>query len=114
MWESGAGLAFPQLGSPPQVYWQALGCTYWVHWHMLEIIGPLGQEECEGQEKVSTLTCKGRRAAGEQSVSWACSFFPSPSCRCTLALWILLVLGPSALLWLLQALWEQVGGAVLS
>ncbi|KAM6356070.1 LOW QUALITY PROTEIN: cullin-9-like [Podargus strigoides] len=44
-------------GTPPvQVYWQALGCTYWVHWHMVEIIGPSGQEEHEGQEKVSTLT----------------------------------------------------------
>ncbi|KAM6083434.1 cullin-9-like [Chlamydotis macqueenii] len=44
-------------GMPPvQVYWQALGCTYWVHWHMVEIIGPSGQEEHEGQEKVSTLT----------------------------------------------------------
>uniref|UniRef100_A0A8B9ZDG7 Cullin-9 n=1 Tax=Buteo japonicus TaxID=224669 RepID=A0A8B9ZDG7_9AVES len=44
-------------GTPPvQVYWQALGCTYWVHWHMVEIIGPSGQEEHEGQEKVSALT----------------------------------------------------------
>uniref|UniRef100_A0A8D0KZZ2 Cullin-9 n=1 Tax=Strix occidentalis caurina TaxID=311401 RepID=A0A8D0KZZ2_STROC len=35
-------------GTPPvQVYWQALGCTYWVHWHMVEIIGPSGQEEPE-------------------------------------------------------------------
>ncbi|KAM9383000.1 cullin-9-like [Phaethornis superciliosus] len=41
---------------PVQVYWQSLGCTYWVHWHMLEIIGPPGQEKREGQEKVSTLT----------------------------------------------------------
>ncbi|XP_030303510.1 cullin-9 isoform X1 [Calypte anna] len=41
---------------PVQVYWQSLGCTYWVHWHMLEIIGPPGQEKREGWEKVSTLT----------------------------------------------------------
>uniref|UniRef100_H0Z2R1 Cullin 9 n=1 Tax=Taeniopygia guttata TaxID=59729 RepID=H0Z2R1_TAEGU len=44
-------------GMPPvQVYWQALGCTYWVHWHMVEIIGPSEQKELEGQEKVNTLT----------------------------------------------------------
>ncbi|XP_071661918.1 cullin-9-like isoform X9 [Patagioenas fasciata] len=44
-------------GMPPvQVHWQALGCTYWVHWHMVEIIGPAGQEEHEGQEKMSALT----------------------------------------------------------
>ncbi|XP_065487069.1 cullin-9-like isoform X2 [Caloenas nicobarica] len=44
-------------GMPPvQVHWQALGCTYWVHWHMVEIIGPVGQEEHEGQEKMSALT----------------------------------------------------------
>ncbi|XP_009893177.1 PREDICTED: cullin-9-like, partial [Charadrius vociferus] len=54
-------------GTPPvQVYWQALGCTYWVHWHMVEIIGPSGQEEHEGQEKVSTLTYSHKLAAGEQ------------------------------------------------
>ncbi|XP_064915034.1 cullin-9 isoform X10 [Columba livia] len=44
-------------GMPPvQVHWQALGCTYWVHWHMVEIIGRAGQEEHEGQEKMSALT----------------------------------------------------------
>ncbi|XP_053917703.1 cullin-9-like isoform X2 [Cuculus canorus] len=54
-------------GTPPvQVYWQALGCTYWVHWHMVEIIGPLGQEEHEGQEKVSTLAHNRRLAAAAQ------------------------------------------------
>ena len=60
------------LGSSPQVYWQALGCTYWVHWHMVEIIGPLGQEDHEHQEKVSTLARSHKLAAGEQPVSWAC------------------------------------------
>ncbi|XP_014818000.1 PREDICTED: cullin-9-like [Calidris pugnax] len=51
-------------GMPPvQVYWQALGCTYWVHWHMVEIIGPSGQEEQEGQEKASTLTYNHKLAA---------------------------------------------------
>ncbi|XP_054050888.1 cullin-9-like isoform X1 [Rissa tridactyla] len=54
-------------GTPPvQVYWQALGCTYWVHWHMVEIIGPSGQEEHEGQEKVSTLTYSHKLAAVAQ------------------------------------------------
>ncbi|XP_030887509.1 cullin-9 [Leptonychotes weddellii] len=28
-------------GVPPvQVFWQSTGRTYWVHWHMLEILGP--------------------------------------------------------------------------
>ncbi|XP_061845052.1 cullin-9-like isoform X2 [Colius striatus] len=44
-------------GIPPvQVYWQALGCTYWVHWHMVEILGPSRQEEHEDQEKLCALT----------------------------------------------------------
>ncbi|KFO96971.1 Cullin-9, partial [Calypte anna] len=42
---------------PVQVYWQSLGCTYWVHWHMLEIIGPPGQEKREGWEKCPSLLC---------------------------------------------------------
>lgn len=25
---------------PYQVFWQSTGRTYWVHWHMLEILGP--------------------------------------------------------------------------
>ncbi|XP_049689421.1 cullin-9-like isoform X2 [Accipiter gentilis] len=54
-------------GTPPvQVYWQALGCTYWVHWHMVEIIGPSGQEEHEGQEKASALTRNHKLAAVAQ------------------------------------------------
>uniref|UniRef100_A0A5F9D5C6 Cullin-9 n=1 Tax=Oryctolagus cuniculus TaxID=9986 RepID=A0A5F9D5C6_RABIT len=33
-------------GVPPvQVFWQSTGRTYWVHWHMLEILGP---EEATG------------------------------------------------------------------
>ncbi|KAG6936673.1 cullin 9, partial [Chelydra serpentina] len=44
-------------GTPPvQVYWQALGRTYWVHWHMVEIVSSSGQAEREAQEKVSSLT----------------------------------------------------------
>ncbi|XP_074503316.1 cullin-9 isoform X3 [Sebastes fasciatus] len=46
-------------GSPPvQVYWNSLSRTYWVHWHMVEIMGSGGssQAEKETQEKASTLT----------------------------------------------------------
>ncbi|KAL2083032.1 hypothetical protein ACEWY4_020805 [Coilia grayii] len=46
-------------GSPPvQVYWNSLSRTYWVHWHMIEIlgVGTSGQAEKETQEKASTLT----------------------------------------------------------
>ncbi|XP_072246533.1 cullin-9 isoform X1 [Leuresthes tenuis] len=46
-------------GSPPvQVYWNSLSRTYWVHWHMVEILGSgsSGQSEKETQEKASTLT----------------------------------------------------------
>ncbi|XP_030921229.1 cullin-9, partial [Geospiza fortis] len=54
-------------GVPPvQVYWQALGCTYWVHWHMVEIIGPSEQKELEGQEKVNILTRNHRLRAVPQ------------------------------------------------
>ncbi|XP_077638048.1 cullin-9 [Lonchura striata] len=54
-------------GMPPvQVYWQALGCTYWVHWHMVEIIGPSEQKELEGQERVNTLTRNHRLRAVPQ------------------------------------------------
>ncbi|XP_070788437.1 cullin-9-like [Pituophis catenifer annectens] len=45
-------------GMPPvQVSWQSTGQTYWVHWHMIEIIGSGEQnEEDAAQEKVSSLT----------------------------------------------------------
>ncbi|XP_077670303.1 LOW QUALITY PROTEIN: cullin-9-like [Eretmochelys imbricata] len=45
-------------GMPPvQVLWQSTGRTYWVHWHMVEIIGAGEQPEEEAaQEKVSSLT----------------------------------------------------------
>uniref|UniRef100_W5NJ87 Cullin 7 n=1 Tax=Lepisosteus oculatus TaxID=7918 RepID=W5NJ87_LEPOC len=45
-------------GSPPvQVYWNSLSRTYWVHWHMIEILGSgsSGQAEKEAQEKASSL-----------------------------------------------------------
>ncbi|XP_048791423.1 cullin-9-like isoform X2 [Lagopus muta] len=54
-------------GTPPvQVYWYASGCTYWVHWHMVEIIGSSGQEEHEGREKVSTLRYSHKLVAAAQ------------------------------------------------
>ncbi|XP_028845070.1 cullin-9 isoform X2 [Denticeps clupeoides] len=46
-------------GSPPvQVYWNSISRTYWVHWHMIEIIGTgsSGQAEKDTQEKASSLT----------------------------------------------------------
>lgn len=61
------------------MYWQALGCTYWVHWHMVEIIGPAEQKELEGQQKVNTLTRKHRLRAGRLPIGLlqACSNFPT-------------------------------------
>ncbi|XP_065595579.1 cullin-9-like isoform X2 [Cyrtonyx montezumae] len=54
-------------GMPPvQVYWYASGCTYWVHWHMVEIIGSPEQEEQEGRERVSTLRYSQKLAAAAQ------------------------------------------------
>ncbi|XP_060103999.1 cullin-7 [Heteronotia binoei] len=44
-------------GTPPvQVHWESLGYTYWVHWHMIEIIDASDQAELKAQEKVSSLT----------------------------------------------------------
>ncbi|XP_020012824.2 cullin-9 isoform X2 [Castor canadensis] len=46
-------------GVPPvQVFWQSTGRTYWVHWHMLEVLGP---EEATGN-LVSDTTEKGTGA----------------------------------------------------
>uniref|UniRef100_A0A8C5KJ64 Cullin-9 n=1 Tax=Jaculus jaculus TaxID=51337 RepID=A0A8C5KJ64_JACJA len=40
-------------GVPPvQVFWQSTGRTYWVHWHMLEILGP---EEARGDSVSASL-----------------------------------------------------------
>lgn len=41
-----------------QVYWNSLSRTYWVHWHMIEILGngSGGPAEKETQEKASSLT----------------------------------------------------------
>lgn len=44
-WPSAGFSALSPLSSsaplpPHQVFWQSTGRTYWVHWHMLEILGP--------------------------------------------------------------------------
>uniref|UniRef100_A0A8C6VIM4 Cullin 7 n=1 Tax=Naja naja TaxID=35670 RepID=A0A8C6VIM4_NAJNA len=54
-------------GMPPvQVLWQSTGQTYWVHWHMIEIIGSREQnEEDAAQEKVSSLTENLKLPTGE-------------------------------------------------
>lgn len=47
-------------GSPPvQVYWCTLGRTYWVHWHMLDIIG--SSSELKDQTKDQTKDQKETR-----------------------------------------------------
>ncbi|XP_047653602.1 cullin-9 isoform X4 [Phacochoerus africanus] len=47
-------------GVPPvQVFWQSTGRTYWVHWYMLEILGP----EEAAEETASAAAEKGAGAA---------------------------------------------------
>ncbi|XP_077351979.1 cullin-9 isoform X2 [Festucalex cinctus] len=59
-------------GSPPvQVYWNALCRTYWVHWHMLEIVanaGATGPNDKNATDKASSLTRTIRLAAASQSM----------------------------------------------
>ncbi|XP_008103129.2 cullin-9 isoform X1 [Anolis carolinensis] len=44
-------------GTPPlQVYWESLGRTYWVHWHMVEIVDSSRCADQEAQKMVSSLT----------------------------------------------------------
>ncbi|XP_066553257.1 cullin-9 isoform X3 [Amia ocellicauda] len=67
-------------GSPPvQVYWNSLSRTYWVHWHMIEILGSgsSGQAEKEAQEKASSLT-ETLKLTAEVGPSDLCS--PLPVC----------------------------------
>lgn len=53
-------LLYSALFLPPsyQVFWQSTGRTYWVHWHMLEILGP---EEAT-EDKASAAVEKGAGA----------------------------------------------------
>ncbi|XP_061693307.1 cullin-9 [Syngnathoides biaculeatus] len=60
-------------GSPPvQVYWNALCRTYWVHWHMLEIVADgaaaNGPDDKGAPDKASSLTRTIRLAAASQSI----------------------------------------------
>lgn len=60
-----AALCLPShLGCLLQVYWNSLSRTYWVHWHMVEILGT-NQTEKETQEKATSLTETLRLSAGE-------------------------------------------------
>jgi len=66
-----------------QVYWNSLSRTYWVHWHMVEILGSgsSGQSEKETQEKASTLTETLKLTAGNTlSLSLTCASPVSPWC----------------------------------
>ncbi|CAB1343564.1 unnamed protein product [Coregonus sp. 'balchen'] len=75
-------------GSPPvQVYWNSLSRTYWVHWHMVEIMatGTSGQGEKDAQEKASSLTETIKLTAGKRgspaptdSHSLSQTFFSKP------------------------------------
>ncbi|XP_060225533.1 cullin-9 [Meriones unguiculatus] len=56
-------------GVPPvQVFWQSTGRTYWVHWHMLEILGP---EEAPGDSALEAVEKKsGTTVLGTALPSW--------------------------------------------
>nr|XP_034967035.1 cullin-9-like isoform X2 [Zootoca vivipara] len=55
-------------GTPPiQVYWESLGRTYWVHWHMVEIIGSSGHADEKAQERLTSLTASLRRDTANQA-----------------------------------------------
>lgn len=51
------------------MYWNSLSRTYWVHWHMVEILGT-NQTEKETQEKASSLTETLKLSAGKTSPEW--------------------------------------------
>uniref|UniRef100_A0A4X2KET4 Cullin 9 n=1 Tax=Vombatus ursinus TaxID=29139 RepID=A0A4X2KET4_VOMUR len=42
-------------GMPPvQVLWQSTGRTYWVHWHMVEILGPVTEDKVAAEQEKGT------------------------------------------------------------
>uniref|UniRef100_A0A5F8G819 Cullin 9 n=1 Tax=Monodelphis domestica TaxID=13616 RepID=A0A5F8G819_MONDO len=42
-------------GMPPvQVLWQSTGRTYWVHWHMVEILGPVTEDKVAAEPEKGT------------------------------------------------------------
>lgn len=51
-----------------KVYWNSISRTYWVHWHMIEILGngSSGQAEKETQEKAFSLTETLKITTGEK------------------------------------------------
>ncbi|GAB5571538.1 cullin-9 isoform X3 [Prionailurus iriomotensis] len=56
-------------GVPPvQVFWQSTGRTYWVHWHMLEILGP--EEAAEGAASGAVEKGAGAPLLGTALPSW--------------------------------------------
>uniref|UniRef100_A0A452TS24 Cullin 9 n=1 Tax=Ursus maritimus TaxID=29073 RepID=A0A452TS24_URSMA len=56
-------------GVPPvQVFWQSTGRTYWVHWHMLEILGP--EEAAEDATSGAVEKGAGAPLLGTALPSW--------------------------------------------
>uniref|UniRef100_A0A2K6UQ83 Cullin 9 n=1 Tax=Saimiri boliviensis boliviensis TaxID=39432 RepID=A0A2K6UQ83_SAIBB len=56
-------------GIPPvQVFWQSTGRTYWVHWHMLEILGP--EEATEDKASAAVVKRAGAPVLGTGFPSW--------------------------------------------
>ncbi|XP_026983108.1 cullin-9 isoform X2 [Sagmatias obliquidens] len=56
-------------GVPPvQVFWQSTGRTYWVHWHMLEILGP--EETAEDMASAAVAKGAGTAVLGTALPSW--------------------------------------------
>nr|XP_045246856.1 cullin-9 isoform X6 [Macaca fascicularis] len=56
-------------GIPPvQVFWQSTGRTYWVHWHMLEILGP--EEATEDKASAAVEKGAGATVLGTAFPSW--------------------------------------------
>ncbi|XP_015427697.1 PREDICTED: cullin-9 [Myotis davidii] len=56
-------------GVPPvQVFWQVMGRTYWVHWHMLEILGP--EEAAVGTASAAVEKRAGPILLGTALPSW--------------------------------------------
>ncbi|XP_045428592.1 cullin-9 isoform X1 [Pipistrellus kuhlii] len=56
-------------GVPPvQVFWQSMGRTYWVHWHMLEILGP--EEAAADTASTAAEKAAGPTLVGTARPSW--------------------------------------------
>ncbi|XP_008064313.1 cullin-9 [Carlito syrichta] len=56
-------------GVPPvQVFWQSTGRTYWVHWHMLEILG--SEEATEDTASAAVEKGAGATVLGTAFLSW--------------------------------------------